>query len=72
MNSKGLSNMTELLFKDAQLRAEFQSDPKAIIARFNLSQTESRAVLSCHKRLGLVSSNSAVLTADIGALDSWI
>jgi hypothetical protein len=72
MNSNELSTMTGQIFNDTKLRNEFLSDPRAVIARYNLNELEAESVISCQNRLGLVSADSVMLNAEIGDFDNWI
>jgi predicted RNA-binding protein (virulence factor B family) len=72
MKNSGLKAMTTLIFSDSKVRAEFKSNPEKVAARFNLSKSERKSVLTSQTRLGLVSGNSIALSNEIGAFDSWL
>jgi hypothetical protein len=72
MQSSGLKSMVNYIFSNGKARSEFQTNPEKVMAEFDLSDNERKAILASHAKLGLVSGGSATLASEIGALDSWI
>ncbi len=71
MKSAGLQEMVRKIFSSEETKSQFVSDPNSIISRFELSETEKKAVFATHAKLGLVTGNSATLNATAGPLSWW-
>lgn len=63
MKSQALQELVKKIFGDEKTKSEFMSNPDSILAQFNLTETEKKAVLNTHARLGLVTSDSQQLEA---------
>lgn len=71
MKSQALQELVKKIFSSAETKSQFISDPDSVIARFNLTETEKKAVFATHNKLGLVTGNSSQLEADLGVLWDW-
>ncbi len=71
MKSQALQEMIQKIFSDEETKAQFVKDPESIISHYSLTESEKKAVLSTHARLGLVASDSATLTMEYGPLAFW-
>ena len=71
MKSPALQKLVKRIFSDEKTRLQFMSDPDSVLAQYNLSEEEKRAVLSTHARLGLVDANSQQLEAAVQPTDNW-
>jgi|GEM_PF-1182806 len=67
MKSQALQELVKKIFGDEKTRIQFESNPESVLAQFNLTEQEKRAVLNTHAKLGLVTSDSQQLDV---ALDS--
>lgn len=61
MEGRGLQELVKRVFSDEKTKEEFTADPNLIISRFSLSESEKRAVLATHMKLGLVTAGSSRL-----------
>jgi hypothetical protein len=66
-----LQELVKKIFSDEKTRLEFESDPNSVLAQYNLSEQEKRAVMSTHGKLGLVA-GSEQLEATIGPNQGWL
>ena len=71
MKSQTLQELVKKIFGDEKTRLEFESNPDQVLARFNLTEQERKAVLTTHAKVGLATSNSPALEAALTATDSW-
>jgi hypothetical protein len=71
MKSKALQELIKKIFNDEKTKQEFQKDPNSVLARFDLTQQEKRAVLKTHAKLGLVTGGSEQLEATIDENMPW-
>ena len=71
MESQALQALVRKIFSDEKTKAEFMSNPDSILARFNLTEQEKKAVLNTHAKLGLITSDSQQLEAAFGPLGGW-
>ncbi len=46
MESKGLQDLVKKVFGDALAKAEFERDPEKVVARFQLRESERKAVMA--------------------------
>lgn len=46
MESKGLQELVKKIFGDSVTKAEFENDPENVVARFQLTEPERKAVLA--------------------------
>jgi len=71
MESKGLQELVKKVFGDEKTKSEFMADPKRVMSRFSLTETEKKAVLATHMKLGLVTAGSVQLDEAVGPLGLW-
>ena len=71
MKSQALQELVKKIFGDEKTKHEFQKDPDSVLARYNLTEQEKKAVLSTHAKLGLVTSDSPQLEAAINPTTGW-
>ena len=71
MKSKALQELVKKIFSNENTKQQFMSDPDSVLAQFNLTKQEKRAVLNTHTKLGLVTGNSQQLEAAIGPTSDW-
>ena len=72
MKSQSLQDLVKRIFSDEKAKAQFISDPEGVIADYNLTETEKKAMLSTHLKLGLVSGNSTQLEGIIEPMGAWM
>jgi metal-responsive CopG/Arc/MetJ family transcriptional regulator len=71
MKSQALQELVKKIFGDEKTKQEFQKDPNSVLAQYNLTEQEKRAVLNTHAKLGLVNSGSGQLEATLDASVNW-
>jgi hypothetical protein len=71
MKSQALQELVKKIFGDAKTKLQFESDPDSVLARFNLTEQEKKAVLKTRAKLGLVTAGSPQLEATLEATDGW-
>ncbi len=71
MKSQALQELVKKIFGDEKIKSEFMSNPDSVLARFNMTEVEKKAVLNMHARLGLVVSDSSQLAAVINPTSYW-
>ena len=72
MKSQALQDLVKNIFNDEETKSKFMSNPDSVLAQFNLTEQEKKAVLNIHAKLGLVTSDSQQLEAAIGPLGFWV
>jgi hypothetical protein len=72
MKSQALQELVKKIFGDENTKQQFLKDPSSVLAQFNLTEQEKRAVLSTHAKMGLVTSNSQQLEAALDPANPWI
>ena len=72
MKSQVLQELVKKIFGDEKTKHEFQKDPDSVLAQYNLTEQEKRAVLKTHAKLGLVASGSEQLEATLAANNGWM
>ncbi len=72
MKSQALQELVKKIFSSEATKSQFISNPDSVISRFELTETEKKAVLATHARLGLVTGNSNQLSAVVGPLSWWL
>lgn len=72
MKSQSLQELVKKIFADEETRSEFQKNPESVLSRFNLSETDKKAMLSTHAKFGLVTGNSSQMEAALRASSSWM
>ena len=71
MKSKALQEMIKKVFSDEKTRLQFMSNPESVLAQFNLTEQEKKAVLNTHAKLGLATADSQQLEAALEPLAIW-
>ena len=71
MKSQALQELVKKIFGDEKTKSEFMSNPDSVLVRFNLTETEKKAVLKTHAKLGLATSGSQQLESAV-AWPQWI
>lgn len=71
MKSKALQELVKKIFSDEKTKSQFMSNPESVLAQFNLTEQEKKAVLSTHAKLGLVTSDSQTLEAVLDPTTIW-
>ena len=71
MKSQSLQELVKKIFSDEKTKAEFMSNPDSVLAQFNLTEQEKKAVLNIHAKLGLLTSDSQQLEAALSPTFTW-
>ncbi len=71
MKSQALQELVKKIFGDKKTKQQFLKDPNSVLAQFNLTEQEKRAMLSTHAKLGLVTDNSQQLEAVLDTAMPW-
>jgi restriction endonuclease Mrr len=71
MKSQALQEMVKKIFSDEKTKHQFLKDPDSVIAQFNLTEQEKKAVLNTHAKLGLATADSQQLEAALDPLGYW-
>ena len=71
MKSQALQELVKKIFSDEKTKQEFQKDPNSVLAQYNLSEPEKRAVLNTHAKLGLITTGSSQLEAVLKPTVDW-
>jgi hypothetical protein len=71
MKSQELQALVKEIFSNEKTKTEFTSNPNGVLARYNLTEQEKRAVLSAHAKIGLVTSDSGQLEAALNPTMTW-
>ena len=71
MKSQALQELVKKIFGDEKTKSEFMSNPDSVLVRFNLTETEKKAVLKTHAKLGLATSDSQQLESAV-AWPRWL
>ena len=71
MKSQALQDLVKKIFSDEKTKSQFMSNPDSVLAQFNLTEQEKKAVLNIHAKLGLVTSDSQQLEAALGPTWVW-
>jgi hypothetical protein len=58
MRKATLQELVHKIFSSEETRTRFLSNPDNVIAEFDLSETEKKAVLATHTRLGLAGNSN--------------
>jgi len=66
-----LDELVKKIFGEEKTRLQFQSDPEKIMAQYDLSDQEKKAVLLTNVNFGLVTSGSTQLEATLKADEGW-
>jgi hypothetical protein len=72
MKSKALQELIKKVFSDEKTKLQFMSNPESVLAQFNLTEQEKKAVLNTHAKLGLATADSQQLEAAIVPLTNWL
>jgi lipid A disaccharide synthetase len=71
MKSQALQELVKNIFGDEKTKSEFMSNPDSVLAQFNLTEQEKKAVLNTHAKVGLVTSGSQQLEAALAPSWTW-
>jgi thiamine biosynthesis lipoprotein ApbE len=71
MKSQALQEMIKKIFSDEKTKLQFMSNPESVLAQFNLSEQEKKAVLNTHAKLGLATTDSQQLEAALDPTIFW-
>lgn len=71
MKSQKLQELVRSIFTDEKIKSQFLNDPNSVLSNFSLTEGEKKAILSTHAKLGLITSDSIQLEANIGPLVWW-
>lgn len=71
MKSQSLQELVKKIFGDEKTKSQFMANPDSVLAQFNLTEEEKRAVLKTHAKLGLVTSDSPQLEAALNPTQDW-
>jgi restriction endonuclease Mrr len=71
MKSKVLQQLVSKIFGDENTKREFQENPESVLARYDLTEQEKKAVLLTHKNFGLVASGSEQFEETIQPTGGW-
>jgi len=72
MKSQALQELVKKIFGDEETKHQFQKDPDSVLARFNLTEQEKKAVLNTHAKLGVITSGSEQLEATLDNTSGWM
>jgi hypothetical protein len=71
MKSQALQELVKKIFGDEKTKQQFLKDPDGVLAHYNLTEQEKKAVLNTHAKLGLVTSDSQQLEAALNPTGTW-
>ena len=71
MKSQALQEMIKKVISDEKTKLQFMSNPDSVLAQFNLTEQEKRAVLNTHAKLGLATADSQQLEAVLRPMGIW-
>jgi hypothetical protein len=71
MKSQALQEMIKKIFSDEETKLQFMSNPESILAQFELTEQEKKAVLNTHAKLGLATADSQQLEAAFEPMGIW-
>ena len=63
MKSQALQELVKKIFSSEETKSQFITNADSVISQFELTETEKKAVLTTHTKLGLVTGNSSQLEA---------
>lgn len=72
MKSQAVQELVKKIFSDERTKSQFMSNPESVLAQFNLTEQERKAVLNTHAKLGLVTSDSQQLEATLDPTIIWL
>ena len=72
MKSNALSQFVQKLFSDEETKKQFIADPESIMAGFELTETERKAILSKHAMMELSVPGSGSSNVAYGPMAAWI
>ena len=67
MKSQALQELVRKIFSDEKTQQQFRKDPDSVLARYDLTEQEKRAILKTHAKLGLVAAGSEQLETILDA-----
>ena len=71
MKSQALQELVKKIFSDEKTKHQFLKDPDSVLAQFNLTEQERKAVLKTHAKLGLATADSQQLEAVLDPMGIW-
>ena len=71
MKSQAVQELVRKIFSDERTKSQFMVNPHSVLAQFNLTAQEKRAVLRTYAKLGLVTSASQQLEAVLDPMAIW-
>ena len=71
MKSKALQELIKKVFSDEKTKHQFLKDPGSVLAQFDLTEQERKAVLNTHAKLGLATADSRQLEAVLDPMGYW-
>jgi hypothetical protein len=71
MKSQALQQLVKKIFGDEKTKRQFLKDPDSVLAQFELTEQEKKAVLNTHAKLALVTADSQQLEATLGPTWTW-
>lgn len=71
MKSQAIQELVKKIFSDEKTKSQFLSNPDSVLAQFNLTEQERKAVLNTHAKLGLATSDSQQLEAALDPTSIW-
>ena len=71
MKSQALQELVKKIFGDEKTKLQFESNPDSVLAQFDLTEREKKAILTTHAKVGLVTSDSPALEAALDPTASW-
>ena len=72
MKSQALQELVKKIFGDEKTKQQFLKDPDSVVAQFELTEQEKKAVLNTHAKLALVTSDSQQLEAALAPTSNWM
>jgi len=72
MKSQALQELVKKIFVDEKTKQQFLKDPDSVLAQFELTEQEKKALLKTQAKLGLVTSDSQQLEAALDPTVNWV
>jgi len=72
MKSQALQELVKKIFGDEKTKQQFLKDPDSVLAQFELTEQEKKALLKTQAKLGLVTSDSQQLEAALDPTVNWV
>jgi hypothetical protein len=71
MKSQSLQELVKKIFGDEGTRAQFESNPESVMVKFDLTESERKAVMSTYSTMGIVTSDSPQMEAAVKPNVTW-